>query len=676
MRKFKIRKKSPKIVYPSSMIQQNHGETYNGHGYVVWDLNNTTFKHYTLENDYGYFTVDVDAGEIISDIDNIPKNARVRVCYLNTSVQDLTKITNLIKSNTNVLEISYIRKENELVDDIFNTKNFKVNDFSDVSYQNKILSDYLKEKEQSEEHIENIIKLNTEINSLISNESNGTDKNIRWIPKKFEFSNMFSYGKNNVIDFTNLKGIVGLFAKNTDGKSSIFDSICYCMFDKFSRGYLANDVLNIYKKDFKCKFTFEIDGVDYVIEKIGKQDKKGTIKVSLDFWKEVDGNIINLNGEAKRNTKNIIKDYIGTYEDFVLTVLSLQNTKIGSFIELTQSERKDLICQFMGLTIYDKLHKISHDKYKEVNTKLKFHNIDWLVENKKTIIADIKNINDSVIEVSEKLDKSKKIRTAISNSILKLSEDLSKVDDNISDISKLESDKNKFENEIRNITELLIKDKNYLTTLESNKKRIIIPGEFEVIKKNYDEYKSISLKITNKENEIDKLRFIVRQKMNKLDTLKDHKYDPECEYCIDNVFVKDALKVKEELEYDKKIANVLLKEKKELKSKLDLYVDAELNYDQYHTLKQSYDKIESDISKLKNKISTNEQRKFMIDVSQKETNRLIKEYYKTEETILANKKIRSDIFIKKEELERIDHDIDVHNTLLTQWNTNLGKYKN
>jgi hypothetical protein len=385
MRKFKIRKKSPKIVYPSSMIQQNHGETYNGHGYVVWDLDKTTFKHFTLENDYGYFTVDVDAGEIISDIDNIPKNARVRVCYLNTSVQDLTKITNLIKSNTNVLEISYIRKENELVDDIFNTKSFKVNDFSDVSYQNKILSDYLKEKEQSKEQIENIIKLNTEINSLISTESNGLDNNIRWIPKKFEFSNMFSYGKNNIIDFTNLKGIVGLFAKNTDGKSSIFDSICYCMFDKFSRGYLANDVLNIYKTDFKCKFTFEIDGVDYVIEKIGKQDKKGTIKVSVDFWKEVDGNIINLNGEAKRNTQNIIKDYIGTYEDFVLTVLSLQNTKIGSFIELTQSERKDLICQFMGLTIYDKLHKISHDKYKEVNTNLKFHNIDGLVENKKQL---------------------------------------------------------------------------------------------------------------------------------------------------------------------------------------------------------------------------------------------------------------------------------------------------
>ena len=51
MRKFKIRKKSPKIVYPSSMIQQNHGETYNGHGYVVWDLNKTTYKHHNLENE-------------------------------------------------------------------------------------------------------------------------------------------------------------------------------------------------------------------------------------------------------------------------------------------------------------------------------------------------------------------------------------------------------------------------------------------------------------------------------------------------------------------------------------------------------------------------------------------------------------------------------------------------
>ena len=42
--------------------------------------------------------------------------------------------------------------------------------------------------------------------------------NSTWIPKRFEFSNMFSYGTNNVIDFTNMKGAYGIFAPNASGK--------------------------------------------------------------------------------------------------------------------------------------------------------------------------------------------------------------------------------------------------------------------------------------------------------------------------------------------------------------------------------------------------------------------------------------------------------------------------
>jgi DNA repair exonuclease SbcCD ATPase subunit len=123
---------------------------------------------------------------------------------------------------------------------------------------------------------------------------------------------------------------------------------------------------------FRCKFNFEVNGIDYFIQREGKADKKGNVKVEVKFYKMENGNESPLNGEARRSTNDIIRDYVGTYEDFILTVLSIQNSKVGSFIDLGQTERKDLLCQFMGLDVFDQLYTIANDKFKETNILLKY----------------------------------------------------------------------------------------------------------------------------------------------------------------------------------------------------------------------------------------------------------------------------------------------------------------
>ena len=60
--------------------------------------------------------------------------------------------------------------------------------------------------------------------------------------------------------------------------------------------------MNTDKTTFKCKFNFEIDGVDYFIERRAKKNRKGQVKVDVDFWSEIGGEVKNLNGEQRRET--------------------------------------------------------------------------------------------------------------------------------------------------------------------------------------------------------------------------------------------------------------------------------------------------------------------------------------------------------------------------------------
>lgn len=80
--------------------------------------------------------------------------------------------------------------------------------------------------------------------------------------------------------------------------SSILDAVSFCLFDKCSKTFKASHVLNTQKMSFKCKFNFEINKVDYYIERKGLSDKKGNVKVDVKFWKEENGKVTELNGEA------------------------------------------------------------------------------------------------------------------------------------------------------------------------------------------------------------------------------------------------------------------------------------------------------------------------------------------------------------------------------------------
>lgn len=65
-----LRNKGVEVVFPSSLIQQNFGESVSEHGFVVWTLNNDNeYVHtfHNLQNDYGMYKIGVND---VEDVEN------------------------------------------------------------------------------------------------------------------------------------------------------------------------------------------------------------------------------------------------------------------------------------------------------------------------------------------------------------------------------------------------------------------------------------------------------------------------------------------------------------------------------------------------------------------------------------------------------------------------------
>ena len=75
-----------------------------------------------------------------------------------------------------------------------------------------------------------------------------------------ELINLFWNGNqqylDNIVDFTKLNGIIGMFAPNASGKSALLDSLSFCLFDTSARAFKADRVLNNKKNSFSCKINF------------------------------------------------------------------------------------------------------------------------------------------------------------------------------------------------------------------------------------------------------------------------------------------------------------------------------------------------------------------------------------------------------------------------------------
>jgi len=638
---------SPTIAYAGSMIQQNHGESLDKHGYLLWDVESRTFEEFDIPNDYGFYTLDVDNG-IVPSVTNMPKKPRLRVRVSNTDPSQIKKALTKIKKQYKVQEFTVTRMDTLSKQ---KTGNFDdrlaIGNVRDVEFQNELIKDYLERQYLADDDtIDKIKQINREINTKLVEED--MTPNVQWVPHQFEFSNMFSYGENNKIRFDGINGIVGIFAPNASGKSSLFDALSFCIFDKTSRTYVAKNVLNNRKSNFYCKLHFKIEDVDYFIERRAKLINKGrNLKVDVSFWKEDESGIHSLNGEQRRDTNSIIQQYLGTYEDFVLTTLSLQGNN-SLFIDKSQSERKEILAQFMGVDIFDKLYSHAYNENRDNASLIRKFKRDDFTQQLADIQIDLKRAEAEYKLEEVSLTTAKEKVEKHNQKLISLNEKIVKVKSDNYSKEELETKKSTSETSLTELISQRDKTQSKIESFEETQIQLeekIDSFDEDDISEGYGLFNKYTSDLRDLNNELDKLKIREDSLLERMKHLESHKYNEDCDICMENS--ESIIDAKVGVDEDLSLIVVNKKSILEQKDILLLSIDSHKRYSgllkELNKLKNDEAKVSRDINILINKLSTFETKEIKLNNELIQVTQLIKDYLDNEKQIKKNKELRDEI---------------------------------
>ena len=643
--------KEETIAYCGSLVQQNRGEEI-GKGYLLWDVPKRTSEYIEIPNDYGYYTVVIENGKLPNDLDNLPKRARLRAKVANTSGTELKKCLAVIQHKYGIKEV-VVHRTDILKDRVRDGNKLDLGDVNNPDFQYEMIEEYLNNNFLIDnETLKKIKDINGELNGSLPIDN--ITKNVDWKLKRFEFDNMFSYGEDNVVDFTKLSGVVGLFAANASGKSSLLDALCFCLFDTSTRTYTASSVLNNKKSSFKCKLLFEVNGQDYIVERIAKKQRNGHVKVNVDFYTHDDsGEVISLNGDQRRTTNNNIKQVVGTFEDFILTTLSAQNANTV-FIDKTQKERKELLAQFMGLGVFDRLYTLANEEISEVQAVLRNFSKTNYDEQLADVETNIDVLSDNLKDKRKEYKAIEKDVNILQKDILKLNKKIKPIDETVTDINLLQSEL-KDNQELHKQTQTLFQEALHkISHIESTKTMTMNQlEEFknENILQKYNELESFRYDFDKTDTEIDKLKEEVQRKLDKIRKLGDLEYDPECEYCMNNVFVKDARETKKLLQDDKLQSDKLISKKNDLDSKIKDLGEVEKKKEQFDKCEELFEQLNNDLSSVETNRDHLGEKLVYIDEKNVIVEENITKYYEQEKDVVHNNKVKKDIAKQEVELD-------------------------
>jgi len=385
--------RNSRVWYPGSTVQQNFGESLDK-GYLLWDIESKdkfTNRLITFTNPKPFITLELTkAGNLPRK--KPPAGARLRIVSdENVTLDKVRKAVDIVKYRYNPESVTYLNRAAGRKISVQAPDGIKKEDLRDIKTQETLMEEYLKEFEVSEDVMKKVYDLNKKYNTQIE-EDEDVMRSVHWSLKSLEWDNLFNYGEENIVDFTKLEGIVGIFGKNYSGKSSIVDTLLYALYNSTSKSIRKNlNIINQNMTSCLARATILIDDTEYVVERNSKKYTKRLKGVEtqeattdLEFYKQdIAGNIIGLNGTSRQDTDKNVRKYFGTIQDFLATSMASQLDSL-SFINEGSTKRKEFLAKFLDLEIFDKKFKLAKEDSAMTKASLRrLDGIDFEVETGK-----------------------------------------------------------------------------------------------------------------------------------------------------------------------------------------------------------------------------------------------------------------------------------------------------
>jgi DNA repair exonuclease SbcCD ATPase subunit/DNA repair exonuclease SbcCD nuclease subunit len=350
-----VRAENPIIAYAGSLKQQNFGETFGDHGYMLWNIDRIDNKwkidrqDIVVENPFGYLTIDYcypylyEMGEI-----KLPDygvgHYRIICGESESKAKNNIKFANFCKAladkygSHKLTTIKYAGELLSRVEDETKGGNVEVPE-KIIEFGSEIL-EYLKTTKFKDERIyDEVLKLH---NTYYAH--NTTSRQIVELVQ-MDFTNLYCFSRGS-INFKSLEGVVsGVISNNESGKSSIINILLFALthtMQTSSRRDIVRHGCSVGYVDLQ----FNIGTVVYRIF-------KKICSVSHN-----DQYILTRNGTVIANeSKKVIEqmqEIIGNTESIINTSF-LQQNEINSLITATKEKRKEFLTKSLNLNIFNEI---------------------------------------------------------------------------------------------------------------------------------------------------------------------------------------------------------------------------------------------------------------------------------------------------------------------------------
>lgn len=588
------------------------------------------------------------AGVKTKKIINVPKNGYIRVDWQdypeNRTLETINRVKTYFSQKYEVpktsIKINFIPILKNSAGKVVDITEGLIDNIMDTAYQRRLFSQWV-ELNGIDIDFDRLCRLDDKVNDVLVNLGEEDIRYRRWSISKLWIDNFLSFGGDNTIRYDSLKGltVVNSLPANQGGKTIFsIDSLLFLFFGKTTKTDTASEVFNTFtdKDEVEVGGQINIDGEEYIIERnlYRKKSKTGNYKTSseLNFYRLlVDGSKENLEGEQRRETDKLISDTIGTFDDFMLTIVSTAKN-LEDLLETKPTQRGRLLTKFIGLEVIEKKEDINKGMMSNFKSKMKSN-----VYNTKQLELDIEEnlqqIEENKISIKESNKKLKGVDSEIEEAKGKKEVLLSEkyiIDDEIKNVNP-----KTLQDDIDVLTEKGVKIKEELDAVKSGIKNLVkVEYDEDIHDDIRGEERDILLRKGKEEDSIERTEGVIKN-------LEEGEICLSCKRPLEDVdHSKEIKQEKEQLKYSQKELKKINKELEKINKSLEQQSDLKSKSDWRDKLELTRDRTEVEIDGLR------------VDV--KEKMNLLRNYERNVEYIEKNRDVESKILGYNQLLEKLN----------------------